>query len=1009
MPRPSAQISPAHPLIREYQRSLAALRGQGVENELGLRRPFENLLADSARLHGWRFVAEWGAKAGGHRIRPDGTVFDANSLPRGFWESKDSHDDLDREIDRKIRRGYPVGNTIFEDTRRAVLYQNRNPVMEADLSDARDLADLLFRFYSHTEPEIREFEQAVAEFGQRVPDLARGLAHKIAEAHQHNRPFQEAFGKFFALCQVSLNPNISREAVDEMLVQHLLTERLFRTIFDNPEFTRRNAIAAEVERVIEALVSQSFSRTDYLKSLDSFYLAIESAARTIADFSEKQLFLNSIYERFFRGYSVKVADTHGIVYTPPQIVEYMCGAVEEALKREFGLTLSSPGVIILDPCTGTGNFIVHLMQRISKRDLPRMYREQLFANEVMLMPYYIAALNIEHAYLELAGQYEPFDGLCFVDTLDLAEDRQMPMFSEANTERVDRERKAQITVIIGNPPYNMGQVNENDNNKNRKYPVIDGRIRDTYAKDSKATLKNKLSDAYVKFFRWATDRLEGRDGIVCFVSNNSFVDQIAFDGMRKHLMQDFTHIDHIDLHGNVRKNQKLSGTTHNVFGIQVGVGVTVAVRCNGERRLRYCRVPEFWRKEEKLVWLAESEVNWKTLLPDVNNTWLVPDNAEEYASFMALDAIFSLQSLGAASNRDEWVYDFDSNHLAEKVKKLIANYNYEVFRYLQEDPRPAQVDEFVNASPDFIKWTDRLKNRLVAGETLRYSAGLMRKALFRPFTKRFLYFDGVLVHRRYQQHRIFPLPGSELENRAFAVSQIGYRAPTFNALAVACVPELHLCASVDGHQCFPFYTYSPDGTNRCENITDAALENFRQHYGNPAITKWDIFHYIYAVLHHPAYREKFADNLKRELPRIPFAPDFAAFAAAGRELARLHVEYETLEPWPLEWVENPAYPLSYRVEDKMRLNKDKTALAVNPSLTLAGIPPAAFEYRLGNRSALEWVVDQYRVTEDERSGIQSDPNREDEPQYIVRLVGQVVRVSIETVRTVRSLPPVFSG
>jgi predicted helicase len=1008
MPRPSAQISPAHPLIREYQRSLGALRGQGVENELGLRRPFENLLADSARLHGWHFVAESGAKAGGHRIRPDGTVFDANSLPRGFWESKDSHDDLDREIDRKIRRGYPVSNTIFEDTRRAVLYQNRNPVMQADLANTRDLADLLFRFYSHTEPEIREFEQAVEEFGQRVPDLARGLAHKIEEAHQHNRPFQEAFAKFFALCQVSLNPNLAREAVDEMLVQHLLTERLFRTIFDNPEFTRRNAIAAEVERVIDALMLQSFSRAEYLKSLDSFYLAIESAGRTIADFSEKQLFLNSIYERFFRGYSVKVADTHGIVYTPPQIVEYMCGAVEEALKREFGLTLSSPGVVILDPCTGTGNFIVHLMQRISKRDLPRVYKEQLFANEVMLMPYYIAALNIEHAYLELTGQYEPFDGLCFVDTLDLAEARQLPMFSEANTERVDRERKAQITVIIGNPPYNMGQVNENDNNKNRKYPVIDGRIRDTYARDSKATLKNKLSDAYVKFFRWATDRLEGRDGIVCFVSNNSFVDQIAFDGMRKHLMQDFTHIDHIDLHGNVRKNPKLSGTTHNVFGIQVGVGITVAVRCSAEKKLRYHRVPEFWRKEEKLAWLQEREVDWERLTPDARHTWLVPEHGEEYASFAPIAEIFSAQSLGVASNRDEWVYDFDLGHLVEKVRRFIKNYNYEVFRYGQEEAKPVSVDEFVNNSPDFIKWTDRLKQSLVATNTIRYCKGLLRVALYRPFARRSLYFDPLLVHRRYRQHELFPTAITEHENLAVALTGVASEKP-FMVLAVDRICDLHLVGAGCGTQCFPFYTYSPDGTNRRENITDAALEKFRQQYRNPAIAKWDIFHYIYAVLHHPAYREKFADNLKRELPRIPFAPDFAAFAAAGREMARLHVEYETLEPWPLEWVENRAYPLSYRVEDKMRLNKDKTALAVNPSLTLAGIPPATLEYRLGNRSALEWVVDQYRVTEDERSGIKSDPNREDDPQYIVRLVGQVVSVSVETVRIVRSLPPVFPG
>jgi predicted helicase len=997
MSRPSAQISPAHPLIREYQRSLAALRGQGVENELGLRRPFENLLADSARLHGWRFVAESGAKAGGHRIRPDGTVFDANSLPRGFWESKDSHDDLDREIDRKIRRGYPLGNTIFEDTRRAVLYQNRNPVMRADLSNTRDLADLLFRFYSHTEPEIREFEQAVEEFGQRVPDLARGLAHKIEEAHQHNRPFQEAFAKFFALCQVSLNPNISREAVDEMLVQHLLTERLFRTIFDNPEFTRRNAIAAEVERVIDALMLQSFSRAEYLKSLDSFYLAIESAARTISDFSEKQLFLNNIYERFFRGYSVKVADTHGIVYTPPQIVEYMCGAVEEALKREFGLTLSSPGVVILDPCTGTGNFIVHLMQRISKRDLPRMYREQLFANEVMLMPYYIAALNIEHAYLELTGQYEPFDGLCFVDTLDLAEARQLPMFSEANTERVDRERKAQITVIIGNPPYNVGQLNENDNNKNRKYPVVDGHVSVTYGKDSKARSVSKINDAYVKFFRWATDRLGNRDGIVCFVSNNSFVDQIAFDGMRKHLVQNFTQIDHIDLHGNVRKNPKLSGTTHNVFGIQVGVGITAAVRCSGEKRLRYHRVPEFWRKEEKLAWLSTGAVPWRTLAPDAGHTWLIPEHAAEFERMTPVEEIFAMHSLGVATHRDSVVYDFHGEPLMARVEALIEEYNSEVDRYRRAG-KPKDVDAFVKY--DRVQWSETLKLSLKRGVYATLDRGKLRQGLYRPFSKRFVYLSRELVDRLYQFPRIFPV--ATAENRVIWL-KVGSEWPMF-ALAANSVVDL---LPQGGSQCFPFYTYSPDSSDRRENITDAALEKFRAHYRNPAITKWDIFHYIYAVLHHPAYREKFADNLKRELPRIPFAPDFAAFAAAGRELARLHVEYETLEPWPLDWVENPAYPLSYRVEDKMRLNKDKTALAVNPSLTLAGIPPATFEYRLGNRSALEWVVDQYRVTEDERSGIKSDPNREDDAQYIVRLVGQVVSVSVETVRLVGSLPPVF--
>ena len=292
---------------------------------------------------------------------------------------------------------------------------------------------------------------------------------------------------------------------------------------------------------------------------------------------------NLVYERFFQGYSVKIADTHGIVYTPQPIVDFMCAAVEEVLLNEFGVRLGDEGVYVIDPCTGTGNFAVNLLRRAHERNprhFERFYREQLFANEVMLMPYYIASLNIEHEYYALTGHYEPFEGICFVDTLDMAEGPQMRMafMTEKNTERVERQKAAPITVIIGNPPYNVGQLNENDNNKNRKYEVIDARVSETYARDSKATLNTKLYDPYVKFFRWAVDRLQGRDGIVCYVSNNSFVDQIAFDGMRKHLLEDFTAVYHLDLHGNVRQNPKLSGTTHNVFGIQVGVGVTVAVR-----------------------------------------------------------------------------------------------------------------------------------------------------------------------------------------------------------------------------------------------------------------------------------------------------------------------------------------------------------------------------------------------------------------------------------------------
>jgi predicted helicase len=1019
--KPAPSLKPTHAAVRTYYETLAALAGHGAGHEGATETAFSRLLADTAPAVGWTLIPKQALKAGGRTIIPDGTLRDLYNLPRGYWEAKDTDDDLDAEIKKKIDKKYPLANTIFEDTRRAVLFQNRTEVRRFDLTDRQQLADLLNQFYHFAEPDIEGFEQAVSEFQERVPELARGLDEKIKEAHAGNQRFQEAFAGFFALCQTALNPNIRRDAVDEMLVQHLLTERLFRRIFHDEEFTRRNVIAAEVEKVIAALVSKSFSRDEFLKSLDRFYKAIELAAETIEDFADKQHFLNTVYERFFQGYSVKLADTHGIVYTPQPIVDFMCASVEEVLRDEFGLTLGSPGVTILDPCTGTGNFVVNLLRRVPKKDLPRVYREQLFANEVMLLPYYIAALNVEHAYYELKGDYEPFEGLCFVDTLDLAEAEQktFAFFTERNTERVERQKRAPITVIIGNPPYNVGQINENDNNKNRKYPVIDQRIRQTYAKDSRATSVSKLNDPYVKFFRWATDRL-GSDGVVCLVTNNSFVDQIAFDGMRKHLMQDFTRIYHLHLEGNVRQNPNLSGTAYNVFGIQVGVGITIAIKSSKhkERRLFFCRIDKNLRREAKHAWIADkqamSRVPWEPLLPDERHTWLVPENAAEFAALMPIaskagkasdsanpETLFKNFGLGVATHRDTIVYDFNQASLSERVQRFIEDYNSEVDRYRRTTGK-VDIDEFVRC--DKVVWSESLKANLKRHRYAEYDTAKVRLALYRPFCKQHLFFDDVLNERRYQFPQIFPTADRENENRVLWL-KVGSEWPMF-ALIANCIVDL---LPQGGSQCFPFYVYDEDGSNRRENVTDWALKQFRARYQSKKISKWDVFHYVYGLLHHPGYRSRFADNLKRDLPRLPFAPDFAAFAEAGRQLAELHLNYETLDPYPLQFVEAPDVPLSYVVADKMKLSPDKTSLRVNDSLTLAGIPPEVFSYRLGNRSALEWVIDQYRVSEDARSGIRSDPNRPDDPEYIVRLVGQVVRVSVETVKIVASLPEAFSA
>jgi predicted helicase len=963
------ELAPGDPIIKAYLKDLQHLKDQQVVHELGLRGPFQNLLDKAAKKRGWTLVTELSTYSGGRRVVPDGTVRDEFRLARGWWEAKDTSDRLATEIQKKLKAGYPSRNTIFEDTRIAVLYQDRGEAGEFALNEPLKIAGLLNRFLSHDESHEREFERAMQEFKSRIPDLAQSLSEHIREAHTTNRKFREAFAAFVDLCRASLNPELSEANVDEMLIQHLLTERLMRNLFQNPEFTTRNVIASQVQGVIEALASGSFSTAEFLKRLDPYYNAIEREGANLSHFTEKQDFLNSVYEQFFQRFSPNVADTHGIVYTPREIVDSMCNSVEQALKEEFGYTLASPEVIVLDPCTGTGNFIVNLIERMPGKALTEAYRSRLFANEVMLLPYYVASLNIEHAYYERMRQYEAFPGLCFVDTLDMAESRQGGLFTPANTERVEREKGAAITVIIGNPPYNVGQKSENDNNKNRKYKVVDDRVHETYAKDSKATNKNSLSDMYVKFFRWATDRLDGRDGIVCFVSNNSFVDQIALDGMRKHLLQDFERIDHIDLHGNVRRNPKLSGTTHNVFGIQVGVGITLAVKKRAaDRRLRYHRVPETWRKGAKLEFLAESEIPWQTLTPDAESTWLVPQHADEYRGFLPIQSMFDLYTVGVKTNRDEVVYDWDRDRLEARMRKFIAEYNTEVHRH-QSEPDAGW--------PDHIKWSETLKKAAMRGEMQKFDGQKAVRSLYRPFTSKWLYLDHLAVERVYQWPKI--------SGSVIVTSDIGWRAPAFNALIADSPADIHLCVAVDAHQCFPL-----------SHLKDSAVEQFRQRYASDCITRENVFYYFYALLHHPGYRERYAANLKRELPRIPFAPNFGAFAEAGKELARLHVEYESLDPWPLEFVENKDVPYSERVA-KMKLSPDRQSLQVNESLALAGIPAETFEYRLGSRSALEWVIDQYQVRGE------SDPNRESDPGYIVRLVGQVVRVSVETARIVRML------
>jgi predicted helicase len=577
---PKLELKPAHKPVAEYYRALGQFKSLKVTHETAVRDAFQDLLKSCCRQFGWTLVPEWSLRRAGRMpLRADGALVDEFRLRHGLWEAKDESDDLAKEIKKKIAAGYPTDNILFQSPERAILYQNDRQVLDADLTEADELVRVLAHFFEYQPPAYREWGEAVEDFKTEIPEFGRALTELIERERKESARFRQAFDDFHGLCRQSVNPNLSAQAVEEMLIQHLLTERIFRTVFHNSDFTRRNVIASEIERVIDALTSRSFSREQFLARFDHFYKAIETTAGTIEDFSQKQEFLNAVYEKFFQGFSVKVADTHGIVYTPQPIVNFMVKSVEEILRREFGKTLSSEGVHVLDPFVGTGNFMVRVMREVKKTALGRKYRGELHCNEVMLLPYYVASMNIEHEYFELTGSYEPFSGICLVDTFELAEGAQsaLSFMTPENTQRVERQRRSPITVVIGNPPYNVGQLNENDNNKNRKYKVMDKRVAETYAKDSKATNKNALSDPYVKAIRWASDRI-GDEGIVALITNDSFVDNLAFDGMRRNLERDFDAIYVLDLGGNVRKNPKLSGTTHNVFGIQVGVSINIFVR-----------------------------------------------------------------------------------------------------------------------------------------------------------------------------------------------------------------------------------------------------------------------------------------------------------------------------------------------------------------------------------------------------------------------------------------------
>ena len=1038
-----------HHAIHEYYTEVQRIRDYGgTGNESSISPAFFELLNKYARQNRLEMVAQVSIKTpSGKAVTPDGTLKDALRQNWGYWESKDEYDDLDEEIQKKFAQGYPKDNILFEDGIFAVLYQQGEEVLRCSVTHAESLHLLLTQFFSFERPEVKNFRQAIELFKEDVPKVTEKLREIITQAEQTNDNFIQKSYEFLELCQESINPYISLEDVREMIIQHILTEDIFNTIFDETQFHRENNIAKELENVIATFFT-GYLKKETLHSIKHYYDAIKAAAATIADHHQKQEFLKIVYETFYKSYNPKAADRLGVVYTPNEIVRFMIESTNYLLQKHFNKYLEDKGVEILDPATGTGTYICDLIDFIRKEKLAYKYEHEIHANEVAILPYYISNLNIEFTYMQKMGKYAEFKNLCFVDTLDnigglkSGIDRSSQQFvssgnlfalSLENSARIKAQNDRKISVIIGNPPYNANQANENDNNKNREYPIIDRRIKETFIKNSNAQ-KTKLYDMYSRFYRWAFDRLEN-NGIVAFVTNRSFIDSRTFDGFRKTIQEDFEAAYIIDTKSDVRANPKIAGTTHNVFGIQTGVAIMFLVkkekRENNTCKINYIALNDFWRKEEKLQWLTQNPLKklqdrFDIIRPDNNNNWinlaendfdtLLPlcskdvkkdlDKEDEEAKQLDVEkivrkreALFGLYSLGVVTARDEWSYDFSEVFLKEKNKYFVDFYNTEINRW-QNSQKNIPLNNFVNRT---IKWTEELENHLSKEHYLTYDEKNIILSNYRPFVKKLFYFDKIYTHRIYQNENLFGFRNS-FPNLSINFLCVDSSNELATLISDTIVDYCLLKKGNGGTQCLPLYRYDENG-NRIDNITDWGLEQFVNHYNGDKITKQDIFHYVYAVLHNPAYRKKYELNLKREFPRIPFYDDFFKWAKWGEQLMELHLNYETVDPFQLR-ITN--YELRDGVFPKTKLKADKEAgiIILDEQTELHGIPAVAWEYKLGNRSALEWILDQYQEKKPKDPTIAEKFNTyrfADYKEQVIDLLKRVCTVSVETMKIIAEM------
>lgn len=901
-----------------------------------------------------------------------------------------------------------------------------------------------------------------------VADISAALIARIkAILDKGDKKTAKEFERFLKGLRDNLNDSITEDDAISMLSQHLITKPVFDALFEGHDFASHNPVSKVMQRMVDTLGGSGLeSETN---DLEKFYDSVRIRASEVTSAEGKQQVIAELYERFFKIGFAKQAEALGIVYTPVQVVDWILHAADTVSRQHFGKGLTDENVHVLDPFVGTGTFITRLMQTglITPKDLARKYTGELHANEIMLLAYYVAAVNIEATYHALAGktepdEYEPFPGIVLADTFQISESDDTfdaEMFPQ-NNERITKQLATKINVIVANPPYSVGQDSANDNNANIKYPTLDKHIENTYAKRSTATNKNSLYDSYIRAFRWATNRI-GDTGIVAFVSNGGWIDGNTADGMRLTLADEYSDIYVYNLRGNQRTAGELSrkeggkifgGGSRNTVAIFIGVKDPSST---GPCTIHYRDIGDYLSRDDKLHTLGTHDitsVEWTTITPDKHGDW-INQRDENYSSYPPVGdrkpvpgqvVVFKSFSRGLETARDAWVYNFSATTLRASVARLIDSYNNlrEPFQDYCESHEITKRDEatvtrFLAATPaasdpSRIKWSASLKQHLARERRARFENNGIRLGTYRPFDREHVYFDSTLNHRRGELATMFPTPHHR--NIGFYLVGSGSAVP-FSVLMMRDLPNLHVTGAGSGGQFFPRYTYekveSEEGTldlstgdgevdesgyRRVDNITDDILKLYREALGEDKITKDDIFEFVYGLLHSPSYRTKYAADLKKMLPRIP-TPDslneFEQFRLAGRQLMILHADYEDVEPYPLDvQLKKGADPKNRETwwvqKMKWKSKTDHSTIIYNPQVTISGIPEDAERYMIGSKSALGWIIERYQVKTDKDSGIVNDPNdwcdEHDDPTYIVDLIKKVTTVAVETMKIVDSLP-----